>query len=262
MELAIIEHVAKKGGQARLLGGRAVTFLCGPRLPPELKRVAEDIDLFIRRADRLALTRALTELGCEPVKEFNILNGRERLMYYSGDTKIHVFIDTFRMYHTLDLRHRVAVSRVTLPPADLLLTKLQIVDPDRTDLVDMAALLVALPLDREDRKGIDTTYLARRLGADWGLWRTATNALAKLRQSCGDLLPSAGDWSVRLIRAIDVVEGIVATAPKSLAWQVRSIAGERIIWYVKPDKPDMRKPAAPSGVAAPLSARRRSTGAD
>jgi hypothetical protein len=160
------------------------------------------------------------------------------------------------------LRHRVAVSRVTLPPADLLLTKLQIVDPDRKDFVDMAALLVALPLDPEDRKGIDTIYLARRLGADWGLWRTATNTLAKLRQSSGDLLPAVGDWSARLLRAIDLVEDIVAKAPKSIAWQVRSIAGERIIWYVKPEKPEMRKPAAPNGVPTPLSPRRRSTGAD
>ncbi len=247
MELAIIAHVAKKGGQARLLGGRAIGLLCGSLAPPELRRFSEDIDLFIRRADRPALTRALAELGCEPMTEFNLRHGRNRLMYYSGETKIDVFVDSFRMCHRLDFRHRVAGSRVTLPPVDLLLTKLQIVDLDRKDLVDLAALLVALPLDPEDRRGIDTKYLAQRLGSDWGLWRTATETLAKLRQSRSQLLPAAGDWAVRLTLAIDVVEAIIANAPKSIAWQLRSIMGERIIWYEKPDRHERCGLAAPNG---------------
>ena len=84
MELAIIAHAAKKGGQARLLGGRAIRFLCGSLVPPELKRISADIDLFIRRADRPALTQSLAELGCEPMKDFNIRNGRERLCNRQG----------------------------------------------------------------------------------------------------------------------------------------------------------------------------------
>jgi hypothetical protein len=240
MEFKIIEHVAKNGGQVRLLGGRAVAWLCGSRIPTELKRVSDDIDLFVCRADRAPLNRALAELGCSPVKEFNLLNGKERLMFYHGDTKIDVFVDAFRMCHALDFRSRVAYSSITLPPADLLLTKLQIVETNRKDFVDLAAMLLALPLDPDDIRGIDTAYLADRLAADWGLWRTATGTLAKLRHTAADLFLEGSEWAAKLAAVLDTVDDVIAKTPKSIAWKLRAVAGERITWYEMPEEPDER----------------------
>jgi hypothetical protein len=240
VELAIIEAIARKGGAARLLGGRAVAYLCGDAIPDRLRRESADIDLFVLKRDRKLLTQTLVEMGCAAEVEFNILNGRERLMFHRDAVKIDVFVDTFRMCHVLDLRPRIAHARVTLPAADLLLTKLQVVDIDAKDLIDMAALLVALPIDAEDRKGIDATYLASRLAADWGLWRTSTRNLESLRASQREILPDDGAWSERLLEAIDTVEAAIDHAPKSIAWRARSILGERIAWYERPEEPEVR----------------------
>ncbi len=82
-----------------------------------------------------------------PETEFNVLNGNQRLMFYHGETKIDIFVDTFRMCHTLHLAGRIAEADLTLPPADLLLTKLQVAEINIKDLTDIAALLLALPYD-------------------------------------------------------------------------------------------------------------------
>jgi hypothetical protein len=61
----------------------------------------------------------LEELGAKPDREFNVLNGKTRLLYRGGSTKVDVFIDEFQMCHFLRLAQRVGYAPVTLPPADL-----------------------------------------------------------------------------------------------------------------------------------------------
>ena len=84
----VIARIAAQGGIARLLGGRAVHAVCGESLPACLRRHSADIDLVIRARDRKALKSAMVELGCVPEQEFNLLNGKERMIFHAGDTKI------------------------------------------------------------------------------------------------------------------------------------------------------------------------------
>jgi hypothetical protein len=254
MDLEILHAVRAKGTKACLLGGRAVALLCervGATIPDQLKRKSEDVDLFILRRDRKAITQTLREIGCTPETEFNVLNGNVRLMFFSGQTKIDIFIDTFQMCHTLHLARRMAEADLTLSPADLLLTKLQVAEINTKDLTDIAALLLALPLDFDDHLGIDGQYLARCLAGDWGLWKTSTLNLAKLRHSAGDLLPRSGGWNGRLITALDKLEREIDMAPKSIAWRARAIIGERMPWYERPEEPDIREPSS-RGSTTPL----------
>ena len=64
------------------------------------------------------------------------------------------------MCHRLDLRSRLHIAGPALNPADLLLTKLQIVELNRKDAIDMIALLLAHPLGAD---GIDAAraFIAR-----------------------------------------------------------------------------------------------------
>jgi len=47
---------------------------------------------------------------------------------------IDIFLDKFRMDHTLDFRKRLKLDNLTIPVTDLLLTKLQIVRIAEKDL--------------------------------------------------------------------------------------------------------------------------------
>ena len=239
-ELLIINEVNKRGGAARLLGGRAVAYLCYKHVPARLKRVSEDIDIFIRRRDRKTLIEVLEELGAKPDREFNILNGKMRLLYRNGLTKIDVFIDEFQMCHFLRLAERLRYAPVTLPPADLLLTKLQIVEINEKDLLDSAALLLAaLTSDGGRTEGLEmeTSYIAAQLGRDWGLWRTATKNLEILRKLGDTLLREHNDWAERLTAALNDLEASIAAAPKTVGWRIRSVVGEKITWYEIPEEP-------------------------
>jgi len=240
VELEIIHAVAVKGGRARLFGGRAVALLCKDAIPSELKRDSQDIDLFILRRDRKIVTQVLKELGCAPEAEFNLLNGNQRLIFHYRDTKIDIFIDSFRMSHAIELAGRIAEADVTLSPTDLLLTKFPVAEINTKDMTDIAALLLALPVDPSDRLGLDPQYLARCLARDWGLWRTSTMNLTKIRESAPDFLPKSGNWSDRLNYVIGTIEERIANTPKSLKWRSRAIIGERMPWFERPEEPDIR----------------------
>ena len=59
----------------------------------------------------------------------------------------------------------------TLSLADLLLTKLQVVETNRKDVVDIATLLSDHPLT-QDESGINMGYIASLAASDWPWWRT------------------------------------------------------------------------------------------
>jgi len=232
----VIAAIAANGGIARLVGGRAIHAMCGESLPAILRRPSADIDLVTTGRSRKALKAAMTELGCVPEPEFNLLNGKERMMFHAGDTKIDIFIDVFRMCHVMKLGHRLELHPLTLAPADLLLTKLQVFHAERKDLSDAAALLLACGLGTGELGAIDTAYIAKLLGNDWGFWRTATGTLKTLDARAEEI--AGPELAEPLKRHVAELLQVLETTPKSLSWRARALVGERSPWYELPEEPD------------------------
>ena len=233
----VIAAIEAEGGVARLLGGRAIHAVCGESLPAALHRPSLDIDIVISKASRKALKTAMARLGCEPEQEFNLLNGKERMMFHAGDTKIDIFIDIFRMCHTLQLGHRLTLHQLTLSPADLLLTKLQVFHAERKDLSDTAALLLSCGLGPEGLGAIDSAYIAKLLGNDWGFWRTATGTLKTLQERRLEICGAARLAEALAAHTAELLEEL-EIAPKSLTWRMRALIGERAPWYELPEEPE------------------------
>src|SRR5437879_8205410 len=103
-----------------------------------------DIDVVVKKGHDRQLKRLLEELGYTPNRSFNNLHGDRRLLFYDerNARQLDVFIGTFRMCHTLELDGRLSLHPQTLAPADLLLTKLQIVKINTKDISDAQALLL------------------------------------------------------------------------------------------------------------------------
>ncbi len=232
----VIGAIAGQGGKASLLGGRAVAIACGAAMPQALRRISADIDIVVRGRDRKPLKAAMASLRCEAATEFNLLNGKERMIFFAGDTKIDVFIDIFRMCHTLNLGERVGLHPVILPPADLLLTKLQVVRLDTKDMIDIAALMLSCDLGNNPGD-IEIGRITGPLSADWGFWRTATGTLSTLRGRAMEICGEA-DLAATLIARIDALSARIAAAPRSMAWKLRAVIGERSKWYELPEEPD------------------------
>lgn len=234
----VIAAINAQGGVARLLGGRAIKNVCGQSMPKVFHRHSADIDLVTRGRDRKALKCAMADLGCKAEEEFNLLNGKERMMFYAGDTKIDIFIDVFRMCHTLRFGHRLNLHPVALSPSDLLLTKLQVFHIEHKDLSDTAALILCCDLrpGSTDGSAIDTEYLSKLLGEDWGLWRTVTGTLEKLDEHA-DQVCQDSELAGQLRHRIGQLRQGFDRAPRSMGWRMRSIIGDRSVWYEVPEEP-------------------------
>lgn len=219
----------------RIAGGVAVALRCPSSRTPPLARSYADIDLFARRKGSKQLSELMGSLGYEPDRQFNALHGSRRLFFWDeGNARqVDVFLDVFEMCHRLDLSKRLLLPGDTLPLADLLLSKLQIVETNEKDLTDMLTILVDYPLT-ENEEGINLAYIARLTAADWGLWKTATMAAEKADQYAHRIEGFAARGRVhdRLRTLLERLE----SEPKTRAWKLRARVGPRVRWYELPEE--------------------------
>src|SRR5215472_6877076 len=131
----LVRGAVQAGLPLRLLGGLGVRMLC-PHFPPRL-RPGQDMDFATTGKARRDVAAYLEKSGCTPDKMFNNLNG-DRQMYFIAPSgrPIDVMVDRLVMCHTLDLRPSLRNRSHTLDPADLLMSKLQIVELNAKDAHD------------------------------------------------------------------------------------------------------------------------------
>src|SRR5229473_6381924 len=139
----IIEAARAEGVPLRLLGGLAIYFQCpSAKSDQRLSRPYKDMD-FATLGKWSAKTRALfAKLGYTGNKSFNALHGHQRLLFWDDqhERQIDIFIDRMQMCHIIDFRSRLQLDQRTLSLPDLLLTKLQIVEINEKDIIDVIAL--------------------------------------------------------------------------------------------------------------------------
>jgi hypothetical protein len=150
-----------------------------------------------------------------------------------------VFLDQLRMCHDLRFAERLTVDRWTLPLADLLLSKLQIVELTDRDAQDVAALLADHELT-EDDAGIGLRRIRSVCATDWGWWRTVDGNLGRLiarwrRDAAGGSAEEGLALGTATARATALLERL-ASAPKSAAWRLRAAIGDRMRWYAEPEE--------------------------
>jgi hypothetical protein len=232
----LIETLARAGITARLIGGGAIAVRCPSVLPPSaLARTYSDFDIVVSRQGARKLGDELPEIGFRGVDRFNVMNGQTRQLYRRADgIELDVFVGKFKMCHELDLRSRLEIHELTIPLADLLLTKLQVAKLTGKDVSDVTALMLDHDLTEKD-EGISLARLREITATDWGWWKTVTDNLGKALQHRHELGLSPDD----LERAERIGQALLAelqSAPKSLRWKARAAVGERAQWYEEPDE--------------------------
>jgi hypothetical protein len=224
------------GAVIRALGGVAVALRCPSARPPgALTRDYSDLDFVGRRSDAKGITGAFVEAGFEPAERFNAIQAGTRMRFERGEL-IHadVFLEEFRMCHSLRLSHRLTIDDRTIPLADLLLTKLQVAKLSGKDLSDIGALLLDYHLTT-DESGINASYITELLASDWGWWRTATDTLARIPDLARALPISPTDSETIASRATGLND-VIAEAPKGLRWRARARVGDRRPWREDPEE--------------------------
>jgi len=243
----IVEAGDAAGLPIRVVGGVGIALIAPTVGQLRPIRAYHDIDL-AAPARAPAIARLMAALGYGASTGFNALNGAERMLFHDpGGRRIDVFIDTLRMCHELPFGKRLTAWPLTLSAADLLLSKLQIVEFTDRDAQDVLALLADHELSESDSEGIDLRRIREVCGRDWGWWRTVDDNLAGLiarwETAAGTgsegAAAAAGAPPEASSRALARARGLradLAASPKSAGWRLRAVVGPRLRWYETPEE--------------------------
>jgi hypothetical protein len=221
-----------------LLGGVAVR-LKAAQVPASLHREYKDIDFATPKGGGAAASKLLSGQGYAPAVAFNAMNGRDRLLFYDQEhaRQVDVFIGSFRMCHEIPFGNRLSPGEATVPLAELVLTKLQIVELNEKDVRDTALLFYGHNVADRDGDAINGQRIAELCAGDWGLWRTITGNLERCRELVADYDLPAED-SARIADRIAGLLSEIEAQPKSRGWRLRAKVGERKRWYELPEEVD------------------------
>lgn len=233
--MRIAEAAAKRGLPLRLLGGVAIAVLCPSSRRPPLEREYRDIDFATTKPAKDEVIALLEVLGYVGDREFNVLHGHRRLYFWDekNQRQADVFVEEANLCHRLDLKERIEKRPLTLSLADLTVLKLQVVETNEKDYLDICAIFADHDL-ASDESGINTTYIAELAAADWGLWRTMGMVAERSEQFARELpdFEAAEVVAKRLRRLREKLD----TVPKSRRWKLRARVGERKRWYELPEE--------------------------
>lgn len=231
----LVDEAQRQGLFLRLIGGLAIKTHCDRAPHRALMREYPDIDFVTNRETALRLEQFLVSMGYTPNKTFNTLSGDRRQLYYDEERhrQIDIFIGEFSMCHKLPLSDRLHVEPTTVPLAELFLTKAQIVQLNRKDMLDMLALLLDHEVGASDAETINSSVIAALCAKDWGLYTTVSLTIGKLRtfmqQGEAELLSE--NLKALIQQRLDRLQAAMDQAPKSLAWKMRARVGTRVPWY-------------------------------
>lgn len=237
----LIQAARQQEIQLRAFGGLAI-FVHSQDDTRFFHRDSPDVDFVVPRDQRQQLEAFFESMGYVSNKRFNLLNGAKRQIYYQEDSerRVDILVGDFEMCHKLPLDEaRLAVDPVTIPLAELLLSKAQIVQLNRKDALDIISLLLNNDLGKDSDGKIGVDRIASLCANDWGLYKTVSINLKHVEELLsGNDLNLTSEEKALILRRVKKLEQAIADVPKPLAWQLRDKVGTRVRWYEEVEEVD------------------------
>jgi hypothetical protein len=236
----LIAATSADGAPIRVLGSIGVALHCpdARALLPAFDRTYADIDFAAYRHDARSVSAAVTGLGYVEAREVFIASEGLRAIFEHPVSRIHldVFYDRLEFCHVIPLAGRLEVDTPTIPLAELLLSKLQIVKLNEKDVVDTVLLLLDHRLADGDADTIDVGRVAGLCAEDWGLWRTLTMNLEKVAALAATYPQLQPDHRSRVVTAVGNLKRAIDAVPKTFGWRIRARVGDRRQWWTDVDE--------------------------
>ncbi len=219
----------------RLIGAIAFRTHCTKYgyIQDALGREFTDIDFATYNAHVKDVTRLLTELGYQEDKMVTRLFGEGRMLFHDpvNGRHIDIFIDRLDFCHVLPLIGRLEADTVTLPLAELLIEKMQIVQLGEKDIIDTIMLLREHPIGMSDKETVNADVISRLTGSDWGLWRTVTANLDTVNGYLSRYPQLNAEDRQVVGERIKELRGYIDRQPKNMQWKIRNTIGDKVKWY-------------------------------
>jgi hypothetical protein len=219
----------------RLLGAIAFQFRC-PKynyLAARLQRTLSDVDFAAYSSQRGPIGDMMREFGYGDQPMVSGLFGGGRMIWDNKSNGLHVdiFFDKLDMNHEISFRGRLETEQTTIPLADLLLEKMQIVHINGKDIIDTIMLLREHQIEDSGAEGIDARYIAKLLSKDWGFYYTVTTNLKNVQDRLGSYSELTGEDRADVSQKIQKLTAILQNESKTIGWKARSRIGTKTQWY-------------------------------
>lgn len=222
----------------RIMGAVAFRLHCpaNESLHIALERKISDLDFVGLRSERRQIEKMMLSLGYS-IHEQALAETQgmapNRLFLYDNHNKraVDIFFDQLDMCHRIDFQNRLGADFPTIPLAELLLEKLQIVHLNQKDIKDAIVLLLEHPIGDNDRGNVNGMYIAELLSEDWGFYHTTTENLKRISNAVKDSKPLDLEQQQTVESRVRELMSIIEARPKSSKWKMRARIGTKMKWY-------------------------------
>jgi len=202
----IVQASNKAGLSLRVIGSLAFQIHC-PQfgyLQAALGRAYTDIDFAGYRKQTSEIKALLAGLGYIEEREVFIFSEGYRSIFNHPNNGLHVdvFFNKLDFCHTIKWEGRLEVDKPTIPLTET----------------------------------INIGYVAQLCGNDWGLWRTITMNLDKVRLLAQNYEQLTPEQKAKITTQVEAAQARLDEEPKSLAWHLRAKVGDRVKWYKEVDE--------------------------
>ena len=207
-------------------------------LQAAMGRTYTDIDFAAYSNQSKRIQELMTSLGYQENREVFIVSEGERAIFDQPGAGLHVdiFYEKLDFCHAIYWRDRLEVDSPTIPLAELLLEKTQIVKINEKDVIDTIMLLLEHPLGSLDHETINIDRIAKLCANDWGLWRTTTMNLEKIRSLAQGYEELTSGQKEKVGEQVKFTIARIEQEPKPMTWKLRAQVGDRVKWYKEVDE--------------------------
>ncbi|HSL44560.1 MAG TPA: hypothetical protein VK897_14075 [Anaerolineales bacterium] len=239
-----LKHILKVSQEAgillRVIGSLAFQMHC-PQLgylQAAMGRAYTDIDFAAYGQQSRRIQDLLIALDYTENREVFINSEGERAIFDKPKAGLHVdvFYEKLDFCHTIYWKDRLEVDSPTIPLAELLLEKMQIVKINEKDVIDTIMLLLEHPLGEVDSETINIKRVAKLCADDWGLWRTTTMNLDKVQQLAQGYEQLTAEQKTKVTEQVQAALARIESESKPMAWRLRAKVGDRVKWYKDVDE--------------------------
>jgi len=236
----IIGASTQAGIILRVIGSLAFQIHC-PKfgyLQAAMGRAYTDIDFAGYRSQAKEARALMAGLGYTENQEVYIVSEGDRAIFENPSNGLHVdvFYDKLDFSHIISWNGRLEIDAPTIPLSEMLLEKMQIFKINEKDVIDTIMLLLEHKLGDGDKEIINITRVAQLCAKDWGLWRTITMNLEKVKQLTQGYPELTDDQKSTVAYQVDMSLARIDGEPKNMAWRLRARVGDRVKWYKDVDE--------------------------
>ena len=220
----------------RLVGSYAVRMHCPAHaefLDRLQRETVNDLDFVSERKFARDIQRIFESLGYVGDKRLEQASDGQQRYFVHPETRlgVDVYLGSMNYCHPIDMEGRLESDPTTVPLAELLLSKLQIVELTEKDIKDVLVLLLAHDVGPGDTGSINVDRIADVLAHDWGFHHTVTTNLATIEQHLPEYPVLTDEERVTVGDRIDRLRRRIEAEPKDRRWKLRAKVGTRVRWY-------------------------------